>query len=76
MKKNIVRVAAAGLLLSLTACFGQHNKAPNPGVNLDSKRIYGETREAKPRQLAKEHNTADLETTKRINEIRNELYPN
>jgi hypothetical protein len=44
-------VAFATLLVFFTAC-GEHNQpAPNKGKNLESTRIYGESREAEPAQL-------------------------
>ena len=44
-------LAFAALLVFFTAC-GEHNQpAPNKGKNLDSERIYGESREAEPAQL-------------------------
>lgn len=44
-------LAFAALLVFFTAC-GEHNQpAPNKGKNLESTRIYGESREAEPAQL-------------------------
>ncbi|WP_156152322.1 hypothetical protein [Flammeovirga sp. OC4] len=64
------------ILATLTSCFGQHNHAPNPGVNLNSKRIYGPSRDAEPNQLKNEYADADTELRLRINDIRNQLFPN
>lgn len=74
MEKRIFKVLAAGLLLGLASC-GQHNTAPSLGVNLDSERIYGATREAEPRQLPNEYPATSAEDADRINKIRNKLYP-
>lgn len=47
--------AFAALLVFFTAC-GEHNQpAPNKGKNLDSERIYGESREADPKQLPNQY---------------------
>ncbi len=45
----------AALLVFFTAC-GEHNQpAPHKGQNLDSERIYGESREAAPKQLPNQY---------------------
>ncbi len=48
-------LAFAALLVFFTAC-GEHNQpAPNKGKNLESTRIYGESRTAEPIQLANKY---------------------
>ena len=65
--RTIVSITA--LLIFFTAC-GEHNQpAPNKGKNLDSDRIYGESREAAPRQLPNQY-----EDPKGINEKAKEIY--
>ncbi|GAA4827375.1 hypothetical protein [Algivirga pacifica] len=74
MKKSIVRVAAGLALLSLAAC-GQHNEAPSKGVNLDSERIYGESRGAAPKQIKeKPLDRPSTEALERISNIKEILY--
>lgn len=51
MKRLTNFLCVSALALMLTACFGQHNEWPNPGVNQDSERVYGEDREVRPKQL-------------------------
>lgn len=52
-------LAFAALLVFFTAC-GEHNKpAPNKGRNLENVRIYGESREAGPRQLEVQYEDPD-----------------
>lgn len=48
-------LAFATLLVFFTAC-GEHNQpAPHKGKNLESTRIYGQSREAEPEQLANKY---------------------
>ncbi|ANQ47839.1 hypothetical protein KMW28_13960 [Flammeovirga yaeyamensis] len=74
MKKFFNYVGVCTVLVTLSSCFGQHNHAPNPGVNLNSKRIYGPSREAEPVQLKNEYEKADAELLMRMEDIRNKLY--
>ncbi len=75
MKNKLMNFAFCTLLLTLSSCFGQHNKAPSLGVNLDSERIYGEKGGA-PRQLANKYeDDASGVTAERISAIRNSLFP-
>lgn len=76
MKKFLIYSSVIAVLATLTSCFGQHNHAPNPGVHLNSKRIYGPSRAAEPVQLKNEYPDADTELRMRMNDIRNQLYPN
>jgi hypothetical protein len=75
MKKIIAQLLFLAALPLLSGCFGQHNKAPNEGVNLDSKRIYGESREAPPRQLPNQYPDPSAETMDRIQKIRDKMFP-
>ena len=60
----------------LTSCFKQHNKAPSKGANLQSERIYGESREAPPRQLQVTWPDDESgEIQKRALAIQEKLYP-
>ena len=62
-------------LLSLGACLGKHNQAPNKGVNLDSERVYG-VRGAEPKQLPNKYpEDEDGSVSDRIAKIREDLYP-
>ncbi|AZQ61514.1 hypothetical protein EI427_04505 [Flammeovirga pectinis] len=76
MKKFFIYSSVLALLATLTSCFGQHNHAPNPGVHLNSKRIYGPSRAAAPEQLENQYPKADSELLMRVEDIRNKLYPN
>ncbi|WP_168881166.1 hypothetical protein [Flammeovirga agarivorans] len=76
MKKFFIYSSVLALLATLTSCFGQHNHAPNPGVNLNSKRIYGPSRSAEPVQLENEYPKPDSELLMRIEDIRTKLFPN
>ena len=74
MRKQLLNLALFGFIFLFTSCFGQHNNAPNPGVNLGSKRIYGE-RGAEPRQLKDTYSADDGTVTDRIVKMRDKLYP-
>ena len=75
MKKQLLNLGLLfGVILLLSSCFGQHNKAPNPGVNLESERIYGE-KGAEPRQLSLKYDADDGTVADRIVKIREKLYP-
>lgn len=55
LKQFKTLLAISALLVFFTAC-GEHNQAaPNKGKNLDSERIYGESRESAPRQLPNQY---------------------
>lgn len=57
-------LAFAALLVFFTAC-GEHNQpAPNTGKNLESTRIYGESREAEPAQLPNKYDDPEGITEK------------
>ncbi|MEH0157819.1 hypothetical protein V6R21_27260 [Limibacter armeniacum] len=75
MKKNLIKLASAAMLLALASC-GQHNTAPSKGVNLDSERIYGKSRTATPAQLDIQYPEPTSEDAERVNKIREELFPN
>ena len=71
IRQLLVAASLVGVTF-LASCFGQHNSAPNEGVNLDNTRIYGASREAKPDQLPNEY---EKENVARIAKIREKLYP-
>ena len=79
MKNKLFSALAFGVLLSLTACFGQHNQAPSKGKNLDDTRVYGnQGGEPKQLNLRDTYDQGD-DTLKamqvRANDIREKLYP-
>ncbi|MDW7694745.1 hypothetical protein R9C00_08330 [Flammeovirgaceae bacterium SG7u.111] len=75
MKNNIIKTALIlALPILLSSCFGQHNNAPNEGVNLDSERIYG-VKGGEPRQLQLTYPDDDGTQAMRAIKIREKLYP-
>lgn len=74
MKRNLLYFSMIAASFLLASCFGQHNNAPNKGVNLDSKRVYGE-RGGEPMQLKNEYPAPTVETLERIDNIRTQLFP-
>lgn len=63
-----------GLVLGLAGCVGEHNQAPNTGLNLDSERIYGVSSE--PAQLNKVYpEDEDGKVADRVAKIQLKLYP-
>ena len=74
MKRKFLYLSLIAGSLLLGSCFGQHNKAPSEGVNLDSKRVYGE-RGGEPMQLKNEYPAPTIETLERIDNIRTQLFP-
>ena len=75
--KKYLNVLAIAIVISLSSCFGDHNKAPYDidGVNQDSEWVYGDGKEAQPRQLPATYPEATEETLNKIEDIRNKLYP-
>ncbi len=74
MKKILAKTALIGLAAVLVSCFGQHNKYPSTGANLESARVYG-MRGAEPLQLPTEYPDPEIETLERIEDIRTKLFP-
>ncbi len=74
MKRKLLYFSMVAGMFMLASCFGQHNKAPSKGVNLDSERVYGE-RGADPKQLKNEYPAPTVETLERIDNIRTQLFP-
>ena len=74
--KFLIKVLALSLILLLVpACVGEHNSAPNTGLNLKSKRIYGIGQ--KPLQLDKTYpEDTSGQVADRIAKIRAQLYAN
>ena len=68
--KNILLIGA--LVICLSSCIEEHNKAPNTGINLESERIYGDIG-GEPRQLKNEYPEASASLVDRIDNIRNKL---
>ena len=75
LKKLQTLALAALTAMLLTGCFGQHNKAVSEGVNLESERIYGNSREAEPRQLNNTYPDDDGSVLQRANDIRAKFFP-
>lgn len=74
MKQLLQGLAFAGLL-TLASCFGQHNNAPNEGVNLDNSRIYG-VKGGEPKQLNNKYPDDESgEVAQRANKIRDKFFP-
>lgn len=75
MMKQILKSLALLGLLTLASCFGQHNNAPNPGVNLDDPRIYG-NKGGEPKQLNNKYPEDESgEVADRAEAIRNKFFP-
>ena len=75
MIKQLLRGFAFVGMLTLASCFGQHNNAPNEGVNLDDARIYG-NRGGEPKQLNNEYPEDESgEVAQRANAIREKFFP-
>jgi hypothetical protein len=72
--KQIFRMAVLAGTLFLGSCFGQHNNAPNEGINLDDTRIYGE-KGADPKQLKNKYAEDDGTVADRANAIRDKFFP-
>lgn len=75
MEKRILYFLAVVSSLMFASCFGQHNEAPNKGVNLKSVRVYGDRNDEQPKQLKKKYPPATMETLERIANIKEKLYP-
>jgi len=71
MMKHVLKSLALLGLITLASCFGQHNNAPNEGVNQDDPRIYG-VRGGEPKQLNNKYPEDDLDRTAAIRE---KLFP-
>lgn len=74
MKKNILGVVAVLALFSLSSCFGDHNKAPSKGINLENTRIYGE-KGAPAKHLANQYPDPSPQTLERIQKLREKMFP-
>ncbi len=73
MRNKFLSLLFIAGLTALASCFGQHNNAPNKGVNLDDERIYGE--KGKPaRQIANQY-PDDTTSAARAQKIRETFYP-
>lgn len=71
--KFLIRGLILAMVLFLAACVGEHNSAPNTGLNLESKRIYGVG--AEPAQLNKVYpEDEDGQAADRVAKIREKLY--
>ncbi len=70
-------LVALVLVAGLSACkYGQHNQANVEGVNQESERIYGYSREAEPMQLNNEYPADETgENAQRIQDIRQKFFP-
>ncbi|UZR94012.1 hypothetical protein [Chondrinema litorale] len=77
MKKKISGILVViTCLLSLSSCFGPHNKAKLFPVNEDSKRIYGDKSDPTPMQLKAPYEEDETgEMAERSMAIREKLYP-
>jgi len=74
MKSIFLKLFVLVVMVSLSACMGDHNQAPNDGVNLDSKYVYG-TRGGEPRQLPNKYEEDDGTQADRIANIRDKYFP-
>ncbi len=74
MKRKILNILVLIAIMFFGACIGEHNKAPNKGRNLDSKRIYG-NKGGTPLQLANKYPEDDGTAAQRANKIREKLFP-
>ncbi|MCS7005627.1 MAG: hypothetical protein NZM38_09925 [Cytophagales bacterium] len=75
MKQILICALSIGLIIGLTRCIpGEHNTAPNKGVNLDSERIYG-IKGGEPLQLKNKYPDDDGTVAERVEKIRNKMFP-
>ena len=74
MKKFLNIVVALTAVVIMSSCMGDHNQAPSEGVNLDSERVYG-VRGGEPKQLKNEYPEVTDETSEKIENIREKLFP-
>ncbi len=75
MKKRLAIFLIGICSFLLASCFGQHNNAPNKGVNLDSERVYG-NRGGEPKQLQNKYpEDKDGKMLERANKLREKLFP-
>ena len=75
MMKHLLKSLALLGLVTLASCFGQHNNAPNEGVNLDDARIYG-VKGGEPKQLNNKYPEDESgEVAERAEAIRNKFFP-
>lgn len=74
MKRKAISIIGLVALLGLSSCIGEHNSAPNSGLNHDSKRIYG-NKGGEPKQLPNKYES-DAAVDERAAEIREKLFPN
>jgi hypothetical protein len=72
--KQVFKMAALAGTLLLASCFGQHNSAPNEGINLEDTRIYGE-KGADPVQLKNKPPEDDGTMANRSLALRDALFP-
>jgi len=74
--KNITRLSILSVIILLTnACIpGEHNTAPNKGLNLDSERIYG-AKGGEPKQLQNKYPDDDGSVAERVEKIRTKFFP-
>ena len=75
--KFLKLLIASVVLLGLNGCILEgHNQAPSEPVNVESERIYGESREAPPRQLNNTYPDDETgETLERVTKIQQEFFP-
>ncbi len=75
MMKHVLKSLVLLGLVTLASCFGQHNNAPNEGVNLDDTRIYG-VKGGEPKQLNNKYPEDESgEVAERAEAIRNKFFP-